>query len=145
MKLARRAFLSMTALGTAAGSLCPGLTLAALDPRNASAHIPFPCTRYASGPGRRSRPSRSIAVSSMYLDPDRLLHMFRVTAGLPSSAQALGGWEAPDNELRGHFTGHYLSACAQLAAHTGDAAVRARGVQVASSSPSVRRRSVTAI
>src|SRR5215831_3531487 len=39
----------------------------------------------------------------MGLEPDRLLHMFRVTAGIPSSAQPLGGWEAPDNELRGHF------------------------------------------
>ena len=26
------------------------------------------------------------------VDLDRLLHMFRVTAGLPSSAQPLGGW-----------------------------------------------------
>ena len=61
------------------------------------------------------------------LDSDRLLHMFRVTAGLPSQAEPLGGWEAPDNELRGHFTGHYLSACALHAAHAGDAAARARG------------------
>lgn len=61
------------------------------------------------------------------LDPDRLLHMFRVTAGLPSSAEPLGGWEAPDNELRGHFTGHYLSACALMWAQTGDEAVRDRG------------------
>ena len=30
------------------------------------------------------------------LDPDRLLHNFRVTAGLPSTAQPLGGWEAPE-------------------------------------------------
>jgi uncharacterized protein len=67
----------------------------------------------------------------MSLDGDRLLHMFRLTAGLATSAQPLGGWEAPDNELRGHFTGHYLSACALLAAHTGDAAVRARGIQLA--------------
>jgi len=67
----------------------------------------------------------------MSLDNDRLLHMFRLTAGLATSAQPLGGWEAPDNELRGHFTGHYLSACALLAAHTGDAAVRERGIQLA--------------
>ncbi len=52
-------------------------------------------------------------------DPDRLLHMFRLTAGLPSSAEPLGGWEAPDNELRGHYTGHYLSACALLHAGLG--------------------------
>ena len=60
------------------------------------------------------------------LDPDRLLHMFRVTAGLPSSAEPLGGWEAPENELRGHYTGHYLSACSLLWASTGDAGVKAR-------------------
>lgn len=32
------------------------------------------------------------------LNPDSLLHMFRVTAGLPSSAKPLGGWEQPANE-----------------------------------------------
>ncbi len=61
------------------------------------------------------------------LDPDRLLHMFRVTAGLPSSAAPLGGWEAPDNELRGHFVGHYLSACALMGAQLGDPALHERG------------------
>lgn len=63
----------------------------------------------------------------MGLDPDRLLHSFRVTAGLPTSAEPYYGWEAPDNELRGHFVGHYLSGCALLAAQTGDADVKARG------------------
>lgn len=66
----------------------------------------------------------------MQLDPDRLLHTFRLTAGLPSSAEPLGGWEAPNNELRGHFTGHYLSACALMAAQTGDVKVKARGEQM---------------
>lgn len=58
----------------------------------------------------------------LYLLPnDRLLHNFRVNAGLPSSAEPLGGWEAPKCELRGHFTGgHYLSACALMYASTGD-------------------------
>jgi DUF1680 family protein len=58
---------------------------------------------------------------------DRLLHNFRVTAGLPSSAQPLGGWEAPKSELRGHFAGHYLSACGFLYAATHDAEIKARG------------------
>lgn len=44
------------------------------------------------------------------LEPDRLLHNFRVNAGLPSEAQPLEGWEAPYIGLRGHFVGHYLSA-----------------------------------
>jgi uncharacterized protein len=48
------------------------------------------------------------------LDPDRLLHNFRINAGLPSDAQPLEGWEAPYIGLRGHFTGHYLSAVANL-------------------------------
>jgi hypothetical protein len=64
------------------------------------------------------------------LDPDRLLHMFRITAGIPSNAAPLGGWEAPDNELRGHFVGHYLSACALMGASRGDAETRDRGVAI---------------
>lgn len=55
------------------------------------------------------------------LPNDRLLHSFRLTAGLPSSAAPFGGWEAPDCELRGHYCGgHYLSACALTYSSTGD-------------------------
>jgi DUF1680 family protein len=54
------------------------------------------------------------------LDADRLLHTFRLTAGLPSTARQLGGWERPDIELRGHFVGHYLSACGLMFSSTGD-------------------------
>ena len=57
---------------------------------------------------------------------DRLLHNFRINAGLPSSVTPLGGWEDPTCELRGHFVGHYLSACALLYAATGDAAIKAK-------------------
>jgi len=60
------------------------------------------------------------------LDQDRLLHNFRVTAGLPSTATPLGGWESPDTELRGHTIGHYLSALAIMYASTGDARFKAR-------------------
>src|SRR5581483_4477259 len=55
---------------------------------------------------------------------DRLLHNFRVNAGLPSTAEPLGGWEKPDCELRGHFVGHFLSACALMYASTGDEALK---------------------
>ncbi len=64
------------------------------------------------------------------LDPNRLLHNFRVNAGLPSSASPLGGWEAPNIELRGHFVGHYLSACALLHAATGDQQVKDRAALI---------------
>jgi uncharacterized protein len=61
------------------------------------------------------------------LNSDRLLHNFRVNAGLSSSAQPLGGWEKPDCELRGHFVGHYLSACALMYSSTGDQDLKAKG------------------
>jgi len=65
------------------------------------------------------------------LPPDRLLHTFRLNAGIPSSAQPLGGWEAPDCELRGHYAGgHYLSACALMYASTGDEELKANANNV---------------
>lgn len=60
------------------------------------------------------------------LDNDRLLHTFRITAGLPTSAKPYGGWEKPDVELRGHVTGHVLSALAFMSASTGDARFSAK-------------------
>jgi DUF1680 family protein len=60
------------------------------------------------------------------LGADRLLYNFRANAGLPvGSVEPLGGWERPDDgtrrsELRGHFTGHFLTASAQLHASMGD-------------------------
>ncbi|MEV0210445.1 beta-L-arabinofuranosidase domain-containing protein [Streptomyces sp. NPDC050788] len=62
-----------------------------------------------------------------FVDIDRLLHTFRVNVGLPSTAQPCGGWEAPDVQLRGHTTGHLLSALAQAHANTGDAAYADKG------------------
>ena len=73
------------------------------------------------------------------LSADRLVHDFRLNAGLPSTAQPLGGWEeyvpfdpaqprpGSRGELRGHFTGHYLSALAQTYASMGDKDARAKG------------------
>jgi len=61
------------------------------------------------------------------IEPERLLHNFRVNAGLPSSAKPLAGWEAPDCELRGHFAGHFLSACALMYSSTGDQEIKAKG------------------
>lgn len=62
-----------------------------------------------------------------FVDPDRLLHMFRVNVGLPSSAMPCGGWESPTTELRGHSTGHLMSGLAITYANTGDRAVLDKG------------------
>ncbi|MEU7476875.1 beta-L-arabinofuranosidase domain-containing protein [Lentzea sp. NPDC042327] len=60
-----------------------------------------------------------------FLDPDRLLHTFRRNVGLPSGVIPCRGWEAQDSGLRGHSTGHVLSALAQAFASTGDPAFTA--------------------
>jgi DUF1680 family protein len=60
------------------------------------------------------------------LPNERLAHNFRITAGIASDADPLGGWEAPDCELRGHYVGHYLSSCALMHASTGDEVIAAK-------------------
>ncbi len=60
------------------------------------------------------------------LDPSRFLLMFRITAGIPSTAMPFGGWESPGIELRGHSLGHYLSACSLMYSSTGDKKLKAR-------------------
>jgi DUF1680 family protein len=60
------------------------------------------------------------------LDSDRLLHSFRVNAKLPSSAEPLYNRESPTNGWRGHYVGHFLSACSQMYASTGDGRIKAK-------------------
>lgn len=58
------------------------------------------------------------------LEPDRLLHNFRVNAGLKPKAAVYGGWESVEPWIgircHGHTLGHYLTACALMYAATGD-------------------------
>jgi DUF1680 family protein len=58
------------------------------------------------------------------LEPDRLLHNFRVNAGLAPRAPVYGGWESEEPwvsiRCHGHTLGHYLSAVAMMHASTGD-------------------------
>jgi uncharacterized protein len=135
-RVPRRTFLSMTALSAAASAPWSRTAFAALGGREAQPAERVPVRPFALAAVRLRAGAALDALEVnrrhlMGLDTDRLLHMFRITAGLPSTAQPLGGWEAPDNELRGHFSGHYLSACALLAAHSGDTAVRGRGTHLA--------------
>ena len=60
------------------------------------------------------------------LDFDRLLHNFRVNAGLPSSAAPLYNRESPTNGWRGHYVGHFLSASGQMYATTRDARIKSK-------------------
>ena len=139
--LSRRRF--VTGVAAAAGAaLVPAQSLATVlqDPganrtrtspiadRVAWRALPFPMKQVRLLPG----PVKNAAdVNLQYmrsLPDDRLLHSFRATAGLASSAEPFGGWEKPDSELRGHFCGgHYLSACALAYASTGDEDFKKKG------------------
>jgi len=48
-------------------------------------------------------------------NPDNCLYMFRNAFGQeqPKGAEAMGVWDSQETKLRGHATGHYLSAIAQ--------------------------------
>ncbi len=59
------------------------------------------------------------------LDADRMLYNFRRAFGVPTGdAMPLGGWEEPSGLLRGHSTGHFLSALAAAYASTGETLFR---------------------
>jgi len=92
---------------------------------------PFPMTQVRLLPGPFLEVAEWNRGYMNRLAADRMLHSFRLTAGFESNAEPLGGWEmykAPtpgvrpnsEGELRGHFTGHFLSASAQLYASMGD-------------------------
>jgi DUF1680 family protein len=95
--------------------------------------FPFPLTavRLSAGPFLDNM-NRTLAYLS-FVDADRLLHTFRLNYGITSTAQACGGWESPTTELRGHSTGHLLSALAQAYANTGDTTYQTKGNYLVSS------------
>ncbi|WP_167606186.1 beta-L-arabinofuranosidase domain-containing protein [Maribellus sediminis] len=61
-------------------------------------------------------------------NPDNFLYMFRNAFGQkqPEGAEAMEVWDSQETKLRGHASGHYLSAIAQAYASTGyDASLQA--------------------
>jgi DUF1680 family protein len=64
------------------------------------------------------------------LQPDRMLHNFRVNARLEPKAPVYGGWESEEPwvsiRCHGHTLGHYLTAASLMYASTGDERMKAR-------------------
>src|SRR5436189_1824133 len=64
------------------------------------------------------------------LEPDRMLHNFRVNAGLQPKAEVYGGWESvrtwADIRCHGHTLGHYLTAASLMYASTGHEEMKKR-------------------
>jgi DUF1680 family protein len=80
--------------------------------------VPLRRIRLLPGPFKERQDLHRVLLR--HYDLDRLLHSFRVTAGLPAPGEPYEGWESPGCGLRGHFVGHYLSAVACMAAATGE-------------------------
>lgn len=128
--LSRRTLLQTGAAavaGAAVAGTLPARPAGAARPDTGVSAYAFPLTAVSllAGPFRNNA-GRTHAYLN-FLDSDRLLHMFRVNVGLPSSATPCGGWESPGTELRGHSIGHVLTGLAQAYASTGDTAFKTKG------------------
>ena len=123
------------AVGGAAEGDAPQLTPPARMPMttgyapdgNAGRAAAFPVSRVRllAGPFRDNQ--RRNTTYLLFVDPDRLLRSFRLNYGLTSTARPCGGWEAPQIEVRGHNTGHLMSALALTWANTGNRAALDKG------------------
>jgi DUF1680 family protein len=84
---------------------------------------PFPLTdvRLLEGPFLEAQKRDEAYL--LKLEPDRLLHNFRVNAGLEPKAPVYGGWESvqmwADIRAQGQTLGHYLTAASLMYASTG--------------------------
>jgi len=99
-----------------------------VEPQTKLHSFPLSDVRLDDGPFRTAQ--ERDAKYLLRLEPDRLLHNFRVNAGLKPNAPVYGGWESVEPWIaircHGHTLGHYLSACAMMFASTADAKFKQR-------------------
>jgi uncharacterized protein len=147
--LQRRTLLGAAAAGGLTAGLAalagPGGAVAAVAAGSAGVPMaPVPLGR-VSLLSSRFLANTERTVAYLYdVDLDRLLHTFRSTVGLASTAQPCGGWEAPTVQLRGHTTGHLLSGLALAAANRGDAVLAAKGARLVDELATCQSRSAEA-
>jgi DUF1680 family protein len=127
----RRSFIKTgTAVGVGVAATLGSTTIldAELPVESGGRLSPFPLASVRLTPGIFKEQEE---INARYLDSlavDRLLHCFRITAGISSTAAPYRGWEDPDCELRGHFAGgHFLSAAALASACSGNVDLKRRG------------------
>jgi uncharacterized protein len=145
MDRSRRNFLktSVSAAGLCmVGSSTAARAKSAQGPGPSSGRLePFPlaCVRLSAGMFRDQE-----EINARYLDSlavDRLLHTFRMNAGISSSAMPYKGWEDPACELRGHFAGgHFLSAVALAYAGSSNADLKNRGDELVAGLDACRKK-----
>ncbi len=130
----RRWFLASTATGALVVGWAPGRALAGtrqgISGQPIAALQPFDMADVTLEEGPFLHAQRMTEAYLLTLQPDRMLHNFRVNARLEPKAAVYGGWESEptwaDINCHGHTLGHYLSACALAWRSTGDARYRQR-------------------
>jgi uncharacterized protein len=108
-----------------ASALAFALPLGALArPRAAAGRraIPLAAVRLLPSPFATAQETNRRTL--LALSPERLLHNFHVSAGLPPLGERYGGWEA--RGIAGHTLGHWLTAASLMVAGTGDGELRRR-------------------
>ncbi|MBT1093896.1 beta-L-arabinofuranosidase domain-containing protein [Streptomyces sp. Tu102] len=133
--LSRRFLLRAAALAAAAPAIshtATGRAAAAVQEAQAVTAVPtawsvqpFALDDVALRPGLFADKRQLMLDHARGYDANRLLQVFRANAGLATGgAVAPGGWEGLDGEangnLRGHYTGHFLTMLAQAYAGTGE-------------------------
>ncbi|WP_326719925.1 glycoside hydrolase family 127 protein [Streptomyces sp. NBC_00243] len=127
--LSRRFLLQSAALAAAAPAFAyaaSGRAAAATLPAPAAWTLrPFELKDVKLGQGVFAAKRQLMLDHGRGYDVDRLLQVFRANAGLSTrGAVAPGGWEGLDGEangnLRGHYTGHFLTMLAQAYGSTGE-------------------------
>ncbi|MEU6356634.1 beta-L-arabinofuranosidase domain-containing protein [Streptomyces sp. NPDC047072] len=105
-------------------SLLQATAAAAVEAPSVWTVQPFALDEVALGTGVFAEKRKLMLDHARGYDVNRLLQVFRANAGLSTGgAVAPGGWEGLDGEangnLRGHYTGHFLTLLAQAYASTG--------------------------
>ncbi|MFK4104946.1 beta-L-arabinofuranosidase domain-containing protein [Streptomyces sp. NPDC019531] len=127
--LSRRSLLQAAALAAAAPAITYAATGRAVAAVSQAPSVwtaqPFALGEVALGSGLFADKRKLMLDHARGYDVNRLLQVFRANAGLPTGgAVAPGGWEGLDGEangnLRGHYTGHFLTMLSQAYAGTGE-------------------------
>jgi DUF1680 family protein len=126
MSPSRRDALKLLGAGAA---IAAGSRTAIARSLDAGPYVPpvgwFPLTHVRLGEGPFLAAQKLDEKYLLALEADRMLHNFRVNAGLQPKAPVYGGWESIDPwiEIRchGHTLGHYLTAASCMFQTTGDA------------------------
>ena len=127
--LSRRSLLQAAALAAATPALTHAATARAAAATSEAPSVwtaqPFALDDVALGPGLFADKRELMLDHARGYDVNRLLQVFRANAGLSTGgAVAPGGWEGLDGEangnLRGHYTGHFLTMLSQAYAGTDE-------------------------